>query len=140
METVVFYLKALAETHQLGLEVKSERTVKPKRNAMRPDISIWSNGGIVASIECKTQLGWNRDNWESDFLLRQKRLREDYPMARSFLLVATANNWPGFGGKPQLGTQYFVLSRVWPGEINLENIDGVIENPIEGLFKQIMTS
>ncbi len=138
VETVLFYLKVLNETRRLGFEITSERTIERKRNALRPDISIWKQDELLASIECKTQLGWNRHHWQSDFESREKELKEKYPRVRTFLLVMTTKNWSGFGDNPKVGKQFFVLSKVWPSSINPDNIDEVIGTPIEKFFKQIV--
>jgi len=140
VETVLFYLKALNETHRLGFEIASERAIERKRNAIRPDISVWNHDELVASIECKTQLGWNRDQWQRAFESREKELKAKHPRARMFLLVLTTENWSGFGDNPKVGKQFFVLSKMWPSSINPDKIEEVIGTPctpIEKLFKQI---
>lgn len=137
VETVLFYLQALNSSHKLGLEVCSEKQVKPKRNALRPDISLWKNGKVIAMIECKTQLGWNRHGWESDYLKRKKALRKDFPNAKSFLLVMTGSNWGGFGRTRKLGKEYFILSNERPHNVKQNKVEQSIATPIEKLFKQI---
>ncbi len=97
VETVAFYLRALVATHALDVEIASERQVRRSRGAMRPDISVWRGDRCLACIECKTQLGWNRHGWESQFLEREERLRADFTGASTFLVVLSAKNWPGFG-------------------------------------------
>ncbi len=92
---------------------------------------------MIASIECKTQLGWNRDKWQSDFAAREQQLHVYCPNAQVFLLVMTTENWPGFGDSRNIGRQFFALSKVWPTEVNPENVDEAIEMPIELLFKRI---
>jgi len=44
--------------------------IRQKKGNIRPDISVWKNNKVVAIVECKTQLGWNRDKWEEDFKKR----------------------------------------------------------------------
>jgi len=138
VETVVFYLKALAITRQLNIEVASELQLKRARGAMRPDISVWRNNRCLACVECKTQLGWNRGGWESQFLEREERLLADFAGASTFLLVLTADNWGGFGENPQLGKKYFVLSEIWPTHIDFDRLEDIVVTPIEGLLARVV--
>ena len=78
VETVVFFLKALAITHELDIDIAAEKTVRRARGAMRPDISIWRGEKCLACIECKTQLGWKRHGWEAQFTERERRLLLDH--------------------------------------------------------------
>jgi len=71
------------------LQAHSERQIQKTKKAIRPDISIWRGDEVVAIIECKTQLGWNRPTWEDQYNERDNKLKELYPQARSFLLVMT---------------------------------------------------
>lgn len=139
VETIAFYLKVIFDVKKVGLEVHSERQIRPKRGSIRPDISIWKNDEVVAIIECKTQLGWNRDRWEEDFKKRESKLKDEFPNAKAFLVVMTSENWSGFpDDNKKVGEQYFTLSSIWPTNISEEKIDNVIMNPIEGLFKKII--
>ena len=141
VETITFYLKVIFDIKNVGLEVHSERQIRPKRGAIRPDISIWKNDEVVAIIECKTQLGWNRDKWEEDFQNREFKLKKEFPNANAFLVVMTSENWSGFpNGNKKVGEQYFTLSSTWPTNISEDKIDDVIRNmnPIEDLFKKII--
>ncbi len=139
VETILFYLKVTLESHNSRYSIWSERQIKPHRGAIRPDISIWRGDEVVAIVECKTQLGWNRDNWENDFKKRERILQSEYPSAKAFLVVMTSNNWPGFGStNEKVGKKYFALSSIWPKNISEENIEGIIINSIEGLFRIIL--
>lgn len=139
VETIAFYLKVVFDIEDTALEVHSERQIRPKRGAIRPDISIWRNGEVVAIIECKTQLGWNRENWEGDFKKRESKLKDEFPNAKAFLVVMTSENWSGFpDDNKKVGEQYFTLSSTWPTNISEDKIDSVIMNPIEDLFKKIV--
>jgi hypothetical protein len=137
VETLLFYLKALNDTHGLSLEITSERAVRRQRGAPRPDISIWRNDIMIAAIECKTQLGWSRNTWQTAFEARTQQLQTYCPNTQTFLVVMTTENWSGFGDSPHIGKQFFALSKVWPTKINPENIDPAIGMPIEPLFKHI---
>ncbi len=94
-ETLAFYLKALIETHKLGLKVELRTTIDKKKKSIRPDISIWKGDALLASIECKTQFGYSRKNWEAEFCQKEKKLQSKYPNARQFLVVMTKENWSG---------------------------------------------
>jgi hypothetical protein len=140
VEAVAFYLKLFFETKGVNLELHSEKTIKPRRGSMRPDISVWKNDEVVATVECKTQLGWNRDRWEDDFRNRESKLKLEFPKANAFLIVMTSENWPGFpDDDKKVGEQYFTLSSTWPANISDDNIDNVIMNPIEDLFRKILS-
>ena len=138
VETIVFYLKVIFDIEDIGLEVHSERQIRQKKGTIRPDISVWKNNKVVAIVECKTQLGWNRDKWEEDFKKRESKLKKEFPNAKTFLVVMTSKNWSGFpDDNKKVDEQYFTLSSVWPKNILLDKIDDVIINPIEDLFKKI---
>ena len=142
VETIAFYLKVIFDIEDIGLEVHSERQIRQKKGTIRPDISVWKNNKVVAIVECKTQLGWNRDKWEEDFKKRESKLKDEFPNAKAFLVVMTSKNWPGFpADNKKVGEQYFTLSSVWPKNIPLDKIDDVIMNmnPIEDLFKKIIS-
>lgn len=139
VETIVFYLKVIFDIEDIGLEVHSERQIRQKKRTIRPDISVWKNNKVVAIIECKTQLGWNRNKWEEDFKKRESKLKKEFPNAKAFLVVMTSKNWSGFpDDNKKVGEQYFTLSSIWPKNISLDKIDNVIMNPIEDLFKKII--
>jgi hypothetical protein len=135
VESVLFFVKLVLASRSPSLEVHSERQIRRMRNAQRPDISIWKGDQVVATIECKTQLGWNRGGWEVDFKLREHKLQTEFPKAKAFLLVMTGSNWGGFGDNKQLGKKYFcLLADVWPGLYKSPN---QILTPIESLFKKV---
>ena len=140
VEAIAFYLKLIFDKEEIDFEVHSERQIVPRRRAIRPDISVWKNDKVVAIIECKTQLGWNRDKWEEDFKKRESKLKDEFPNAKAFLVVMTSENWSGFpDDNKKVGEQYFTLSSAWPINISDDKIDSVIMNPIEGLFKKIIS-
>lgn len=139
VEAIIFYFKLVLEKNKIDYEVHSERQIRQKRGSIRPDISIWQNDKVIAALECKTQLGWNRDRWEEDFLEREKKLKSEFPKAKIFLVVMTSVNWSGFpDDNKKVGKQYFSLSSKWPTDITEENINKIIMNPIENLFKIII--
>jgi len=135
VETIAFYLNAVFKIYKMPLEVHSERQIKRKRNSIRPDISIWRDDTeVVAIIECKTQLGWNRHAWKSNFSERENKLKKEFPNASAFLIVLTSLNWPGFGEDKNVGKKYFCLSNVWPTDINIDKLDDYLLNPIEPII------
>ncbi len=135
VETVIFFLQAYINSTACGLEVHSERQIVRARNAIRPDISVWKGEHVLAIIECKTQLGWNRSNWEEHFEDRELKLRSVFPEAHAFLLVMTGNNWGGFGKHSLIGQKYFcLLEDVWPPEYRSAL---QIMTPVESLFAQL---
>lgn len=139
VETILFYLKLILYKYKSQYEVFSERQIKRHRGYMRPDISIWDNDKVITIIECKTNLGWNRNKWENDFITREIKLKKDFPEANAFLLIMTSKNWPGIPkDNINLGDKYFILSNVWPTRITNENFDSIIQTPIEGLFKKLI--
>lgn len=144
VESVVFFLKLVLENPDIALEVHSERQLKNKRGSIRPDISVWKNDELIAIVECKTQLGWNRGNWEEHFEARKTRLIADFPKAKAYLLVMTDLNWGGFNEERHqalLGKEYFCLMKgVWPGTKSFNELKENIfwENRIEKLLVSIM--
>lgn len=139
VETVVFYLKLLLEQRKLGLEVKSEVRFDTKNGYIKPDISIWKDDKVAAIIECKTNLGFRRNKWESDFKAREIELKTSFPKAKAFLLVLSSKNWSGFDGKDKkAGQKYFALSNTSLRKIKDTSLDDVVENRIEKLFGQIL--
>ncbi len=135
VETVIFFLQLYFQKQGGEFSVHSERQIKKDRKAIRPDISIWKDDEIVAIIECKTQLGWNRDNWEQDFEARERILKADFPNASAFLLVMTEINWGGFGNNKNIGIKYFCLLK----DIWITQYEGIeqLYTKIEGLIEKI---
>ncbi|MEX2347585.1 MAG: hypothetical protein WD511_00065 [Balneolaceae bacterium] len=133
VETVTFFIQLYLQNQGGQLEAHSERQIRPKRGSIRPDISIWEENKVKAIVECKTQLGWNRHNWENDFEKREKKLKKEFPNAEAFLLVMTGRNWGGFGDNAKLGEKYFcLLDNIWPTDY--KEI-GQLMTPVEQLIK-----
>jgi hypothetical protein len=138
VETVLFYLRVALERLEPSLSVASERNIVKKQGSMRPDISIWRGSQVVAAVECKTQLGWNRDGWLHDFEDRESRLRVDFPDAKLFLVVMTASNWPGFGDDARVDQQFFVmLEDIWPRDFE-ESMSDAIVHRAESLIAEVL--
>jgi hypothetical protein len=140
VETILFFLQLFNDVKDLGLEIKSEQAIQRRRNALRPDITIWSGSELLAVIECKTQLGWHRHEWDIHFKDRENKIKEAFPKAQIFLVVMSGSNWPGFGNDPRVGKQLFCLlkSGIWPTYLSVKYDESVLENRIEKLFEQLV--
>jgi hypothetical protein len=138
VEAVVFYLQVALAKLAPNLRVASEKNIVRKQGSMRPDISVWRQDQVVAAIECKTQLGWNRGGWLHDFEARESRLNAEFPSAKLFLLVMTGSNWPGFGDDLRVGKQFFVLlNDTWPRNF-IETSANQIKDRIEVLISSLV--
>lgn len=136
VETVTFYLQVALERY--NLEVASEKNAVRKSGSLRPDISVWKNDCLVAAVECKTQLGWNRNDWLFDFEQRESRLRRDCPNAKLFLLVMTRSNWSGFGTDSRVGKQFFVLLQdTWPRDAAMHEAEQRVHR-LEELIGEVL--
>lgn len=137
VETLLLYLRVFLETHDVGLTAVSEKSVSSKRGSIRPDISIWRAEQLIATIECKTNFGWNRHGWQKYLRERESSVHDLFPSAKCFLVVLTEVNWPGFGSDPRVGDQLFTLCKVWPTDVALDRPEASIRNPIEPIFRQL---
>ncbi|MHC5824682.1 MAG: hypothetical protein ACYT04_54780, partial [Nostoc sp.] len=133
VETILFFLKLFNDLENLGLTIASEHPLQTKRNTIRPDISVWRGDELLAIIECKTQLGWHRQNWSEHFQYREKKLKDVFPKTEIFLVVMTSCNWGGFGSDLRVGKQLFCLFNDKCYSENFIEID----TPIEQFFEQI---
>ncbi|MGE8646326.1 type I restriction endonuclease [Acinetobacter vivianii] len=132
----MFFLRLVLRANNSDFTVYSERQIRPKKNSIRPDISVWNGDKVIAILECKTQLGWDRTNWETNFTERERKLREEFPEASAYLLVMTGDNWSGFGSSKYVGQKYFCLLRdIWPVDYN--SADQIL-TPIESLFSILL--
>jgi hypothetical protein len=142
VETVLFFLKAYLEKLNPDIKIYSEIAIVRRKGAIRPDISIWNGGELIAIIECKTQLGYSRNSWKEEFLLRKTVLESTHPNAKFLLLVMTGNNWRGFQGHELIGFNLFCLLKdVWPTNYDsLEQVDTPLENLFETVQKLVLDS
>lgn len=139
VESVIYFLKLALKLSNSELDAHSERQISRTKNSIRPDISIWHANKVVAIIECKTQLGWNRSNWEDDFKRRELKLKESFPDAKAFLLVMTGSNWGGFSKEHILSKKYYCLLN--DVSLNTTDVSLILNNiltPIEGLFEEVL--
>lgn len=140
VESVLFLLRLFNETEDLEFEISSELAVQRKRNAIRPDISIWKDGKLLAVVECKTQLGWLRNHWQHHFKERERKLKEIFPESQFLVFVMTGCNWPGFGYQPANPEerQFFCfLKDAWPAHLFGKFDYSLIESPIEDLLQRV---
>lgn len=140
VETILFVLKLYCDIESLDLEFASERTIERKRKSIRPDISIWKGDALLGAIECKTQLGYQRNSWSDQYEDRERKIQTVFPEANLFLLVMTSGNWSGFGADLRVGKNFFcLLDRAWPAYISKDFDNSIILNPIEQLLEQVKT-
>jgi hypothetical protein len=67
--------------------------------------------------------------------MREKTLTNEFPNAKSFLLVMTSSNWSGFDNDSEHSLKFYcLLNDIWP--ISYQNESDIL-NPIEGLFEQL---
>ncbi len=137
---VALTLDRYLSSQSLSHAVRSEVAIRKKRGALRPDITVGPNENeLVAAIECKTNLGWNRSGWRKQYEDRAREIRRHHPKCESFLCILTKRNWNTswevFRSSKLAGRKWFCLSRVWPSKI--ENPAKVLLYPIEPLFISI---
>jgi hypothetical protein len=140
VEQVLFLLRLFNETEQLGFKISSELSIQRKRNAIRPDISIWKDENLLAVVECKTQLGWLRNHWQYHFEERERKLKEVFPESQFLVFVMTGCNWPGFGYQPEIPEkrQFFCFFKdAWPAHLSKEFDYSLFESPIEDLLQRV---
>ncbi|MEM9216994.1 MAG: hypothetical protein AAGD25_21925 [Cyanobacteria bacterium P01_F01_bin.150] len=154
VETFLFTLKLFIETEGLNLELASEKSLQKKKKSIFPDISLWRGDTCVCAIECKTQLGYQRHSWLSQFEDREKKLREVFPESKMFLLVMTSNNWLGFDvsdpkagldkSDSRVGEKFFCLlgrypngKGIWPIWMPEDLSEEHFQHPIEQLLAKI---
>jgi hypothetical protein len=121
--------------------VRSEETTHRRRGATRPDVSIRANSNkLVATVECKTNLGWARQQWKAQCERRAQALQEMFPGCTPFLCVSTEVNWDAseFKSSPCFGKQWFCLSQVGIGRITGPVRRQHILTPIEPMFLGIL--
>jgi hypothetical protein len=119
--------------------VRCEETTHKKRGATRPDVSVLSDANLlVATIECKTNLGWNRKGWKDQCEARNASLVGLFPGCTSYMCVLSQKNWNSeeFLNSPFSGKEWFCLSKVGVGKIG-DPADAIL-HPIESMFLGIL--
>jgi hypothetical protein len=121
--------------------VRSEQKTHGRRGATRPDISIRSDSEkLLATVECKTNLGWAREEWKDQCEKRTAALQGMFPGCTSYLCVLSASNWDTseFTTSPSFGKHWFCLYRLRPGLITNPVSPTDILTPIEPMFLSIL--
>ena len=123
----------LAARGFVGL-LRCEETTHRKRHALRPDISLRSPYAetLVATIECKTDTGWKRNQWQTDFRERSQRLQALFPSCVCYLCVLSDQKW-------SYADEYWVcLSKYSPARLTNPITESDILAPIEPMFLAIL--
>lgn len=121
--------------------IRCEENTHQKRGATKPDVSVRSiTDQLVATVECKTDLGWDRKEWKNKCEKRAEDLGKLFPGVLSFLCVQTSRNWDSseFEKSPHFGNLWFCLSTVSTGHISDPIADSEILSPIEPMFFDIL--
>ena len=104
-------MRRTSRLRDLDLSISSERVVRLEGGgSIKPDVSIWRAGRLVAVIECKTNLGYSRTEWQQKYEERVSILSAGGLSATAvFLVVATETNWGGFPLDVRTGRQWLAL-------------------------------
>jgi hypothetical protein len=131
---VAFSLEQFLATRGFPGMVRCEETTHRERRASRPDVSLRSPlaDTLIATIECKTDFGWNRNNWRDAFHERRQRLQTEFPGCASYLCVLCNKNWNS------TEKQWVCLSRLYPTQLADPIEDSDILAPIEPMFVDIL--
>jgi hypothetical protein len=138
---VAICLEQFLAARGLAGRVGSEETTHRVKGAKRPDVSVYSlSGDLVAVVECKTNLGWNRKKWKDQIEERTKQIHASCPGSEFYLCVLTRSNWHylEFECSPHCGKQWFCLSAVSVGRISDPVVDSDVLLPIEPMFLDIL--
>ena len=142
--SLVQFLATRGFDNRLFEMVVCEETTHREKNAKRPDISVKSffRKELVATVECKTQVGWNRKDWKDEYEGRVSELRKDFPRSTPFLCVLTQANWnfSEFEIAPDYKKHWFCLSTVSPDRISDPVADSDVLCPIEEMFLAIFAT
>jgi hypothetical protein len=131
---VAFSLEQFLATRGFRGLLRCEETTHRKRRASRPDVSLRSPlaEALIATIECKTDFGWNRQGWRDAFQARTDKLQQQFPGCASYLCVLFNKNWEC------AEKQWFCLSRHYPTRLGDPIQDSDILTPIEPMFLEIV--
>lgn len=137
---VAIALNEFLSFHGFTDSVRSEQTTHRHRNATRPDVSVWSGDKLIATIECKTNFGWNRHGWQNAHEARSDSLRELFPDCTSYLCVLTQKNWDSSNleNSDKFGKEWFCLCNETPGKVSLPISDDAILKPIEPMMIDLL--
>jgi hypothetical protein len=136
---VAMTLEQFLAARGFPISVWSERATPPKRGAMLMDVSIWLNSNkLIATVECKTTLGWARGRWKSELESRTEAMREF--CQASYLCVLTQHGWDSdaFLNSACFRKQWFCLYKHGPSKITDPILRSDIPSPIEPMFLGIL--
>jgi hypothetical protein len=137
-EALAWFIAVAARSNGFtDITVRSEKELVPKVTpALRPDISIWRGDRCLAVVEAKTQLGWSRSTWKSDFQKRAELLKNQVADLTVLHVVLTNRNWSGLNpADAETGREWFTLCDGWPGSSDTLSVI----NPIESVLKDVFT-
>jgi hypothetical protein len=136
VETVAMQLKAyLRKIGRLDMVVHAEKTLPG--TGRRPDVSVWINERCVAVIECKVQLGWNRDNHERDFATRELALTSaGVPAGNVWHIVASQCNWSR-SNNPRWGDRWRVIGEEYSGHWKPFGVGCTVIHAIDPVYVEI---
>jgi hypothetical protein len=114
--------------------VRCEQTTHQERGALRPDVSLRSppSDSLVATVECKSDLGWDRGDWRVKFQERTQKLQSAFPGCASYLCVLHKKDWDCNE------KQWYCLCRFPPTRLGDVISDSDILAPIEPMFVDIL--
>lgn len=126
-ETCLFFLKSYFKTAQ-GFEVYSEKTINDK-SKLRPDISIWKAGKLIAVIELKVSDGWKGKFMTSHLEERENLIKAEHPSVYFGVLAF----WNFFStDAPKWNKNYFSLLQFDP-----KNNHKRTNASVEGMLKRL---
>jgi hypothetical protein len=136
VETIAMQLKAyLRKIGRLDMVVHAEKSIPGSR--CRPDVSVWIGERCVAAIECKVQLGWDRDNHEQNFTNREAALTAaGVPVGNVWHVVASQCNWVR-GTTPRWGSRWLVVGEEYSGHWKPFGVGCTVIHPIDPMYVEI---
>ena len=107
---------------------------------IKPDVGIYRDGKLFSAFECKSNLGYDRIEWEKSFGSRVDLYSDNGLKDNAvFLIVATESNWSGFPAHDiRTGKSWFLLANkgTWYGGKN--NNKPLHESPNFGVIDRVM--
>jgi len=107
-ESCLLFFKTYFEHERHGFKVKSEHNIDPapNRRLVKPDISIWKDDQLIATVELKVSHGWKGKSIEEHLRQREEKIIVLRPSAWFGVLVFWNYSQPD---APQWGEKYFGL-------------------------------
>ncbi len=138
---VAVCLEQFLSAHGFSGCVRSEETTIRKKGASRPDVSVRNQiDELIATIECKTNLGWARASWKTSHESRSSNLRTLFPGCAAYLCVMSQRNWDSSELEQSefYGREWFCLSTSEIIKLPPEIPDECILTPIEPMFVDVL--